>query len=279
SLPNWHVFSDEKNHASMIAGMRTSTAKRTIFRHNDPEHLDRLLRECPASTHKFVAFESVYSMDGDIAPIEELVEVAERHGAITYLDEVHAVGMYGPSGAGVAERDGVGGRIDIIQGTLAKAIGTHGGYIASTAAITDYIRSQAAGFIFTTALPPCIIGAALASVRHLRRAHDLRARHMERASTFRRRLQTAGLPAGGAPSHIVTLHIGDAAKCSMMARILLHEHKIYVTPINYPTVPRGTERIRLTPSPFHTDAMMDQAIESMAAVFSQVVGSQTGGKA
>jgi len=262
----WHVFSDAKNHNSMIAGIRGSRAVRHIFRHNDVGHLESLLREAPAAAPRLIAFESVYSMDADIAPIGALADLAERHGAMTYLDEVHAVGMYGPGGGGVAEREGVAHRIDIIEGTLAKAFGSHGGYITGSAEVVDYVRSTAAGFIFTTALPPMVVAAALASVRHVRRTPELRARLFERAETLKRRLDAAGLPRMASPSHIVPLHIGDAARCREVSRELLEGFGIYATPINYPTVPRGAERLRFTPTPLHTDAMMDRLVDALGAV-------------
>ena len=262
----WQVFSDEKNHNSMIAGIRASRAVRHIFRHNDLEHLEALLRQVPASAPKLIAFESVYSMDADIAPIGAICDLAERYAAMTYLDEVHAVGMYGPNGGGVAERDGVAHRVDIIEGTLAKAFGSHGGYITGAAEVVDYVRSTAAGFIFTTALPPMIAAAALASVRHVRGDHALRGRLFERADALKRRLDTAGLPRLPSASHIVPLHIGDAALCREVSRQLLDRFGIYATPINYPTVPRGTERLRFTPSPLHTDAMMDRLVAALQSV-------------
>ncbi|MBX5471580.1 MAG: 5-aminolevulinate synthase [Acetobacteraceae bacterium] len=271
SLPGWHVFSDEKNHASMIAGMRGTPAKRHIFRHNDLEHLESLLRAAPADAPKLIAFESVYSMDADIAPIGAICDLAERYGAMTYLDEVHAVGMYGPNGGGVSERDGVAHRVDIIEGTLAKAFGTHGGYIAAAQEVVDFIRSCASGFIFTTSLPPVIAAAALASVRHVKTDHARRARLFERAETLKRRLREAGIPQLPSVSHIVPVHIGDAARCFAISRRLLEEFGIYATPINYPTVPQGTERLRLTPGPFHTDAMMDELVEALRAVLGSAV--------
>jgi len=262
----WHVFSDEKNHNSMIAGIRASRSLRHIFGHNDLAHLEALLREAPAAAPKLIAFESVYSMDADIAPIGAICDLAERFGAMTYLDEVHAVGMYGAGGGGVSERDGVAHRIDIIEGTLAKAFGAHGGYIAGAAEVVDFIRSTADGFIFTTALPPMVVAGALASVRHVRADPALRARLFERAETLKRRLDAAGLPRLPSASHIVPLHVGDAALCREVSRRLLDGFGIYATPINYPTVPRGTERLRFTPSPWHTDAMMDRLIEALQAV-------------
>ena len=266
SLPDWHVFSDEKNHASMIAGIRGSRATRHIFRHNDLAHLEALLRAAPAAAPKLIAFESVYSMDADIAPLGALCDLAERYGAMTYLDEVHAVGMYGPSGGGVSQRDGAAARIDIIEGTLAKAFGCHGGYIAGDATVIDYVRSCAPGFIFTTSLPPMLAAAALASVRHVRSDHARRARLFERAETLKRRLTAAGLPVLASPSHIVPVHIGDAERCTAISHRLLDEFAMYATPINYPTVPRGEERLRLTPTPLHTDAMMDRLVAALTAI-------------
>jgi 5-aminolevulinate synthase len=254
SMPGWVVFSDEKNHASMIAGMKSSKAACRIFRHNDLDHLESLLRAAPVDAPKLIAFESVYSMDADFAPIGAICDLAKRYGAMTYLDEVHVVGMYGPSGAGVAERDGAAPRVDIIEGTLAKAFGCHGGYITGDAEVMDYIRSTAAGFIFTTSLPPVIVAAALASVRHVRADHALR------------RFDAAGLPRIASASHIVPLHIGDAALCTEGSRRLLREFGMYATPINYPTVPVGAERLRFTPSPFHTDAMMQRLVEALCHI-------------
>ena len=266
SLPDWHVFSDAKNHASMIAGIKGSKATCHIFRHNDVAHLEALLRMAPTTAPKLIAFELVYSMDADIAPIPAICDLATRHGAMTYLDEVHAVGMYGPSGGGVAAREGVADRIDVIEGTLAKAFGCHGGYIAGDATVVDYIRSCAPGFIFTTSLPPMVAAAALASVRHVRGDPVRRTRLFERAETLKRRLTAAGLPVLPSLSHIVPLHIGDATRCSEVSRRLLDEFAMYATPINYPTVPRGEERLRLTPGPLHTDEMMDRLVRALTAI-------------
>jgi 5-aminolevulinate synthase len=262
----WHVFSDAKNHASMIAGIRGSTAHRSIFRHNDLAHLESLLASAPASAPKLIAFESVYSMDSDIAPIGAICDLAHRYGAMTYLDEVHAVGMYGPNGGGVAERDGVAHRIDIIEGTLAKAFGAHGGYIAGDSDVVDFIRSTAPGFIFTTSIPPMTAAAALASVRHVRRDHARRTTLFERADALKRRFDAAGLPRIQSPSHIVPLHIGGAALCTAVSRRLLTEFDMYATPINYPTVPVGQERLRFTPGPLHTDAMMASLVEALVKI-------------
>ena len=266
SMPGWIVFSDEKNHASMIAGIKGSRAACRIFRHNDPDHLQELLADAPPEAPKLIAFESVYSMDADIAPLLPICELAERFGALTYVDEVHAVGIYGASGAGVAERDGLADRIDIIEGTLAKAFGCHGGYIAGDAGVIDYIRSTAPGFIFTTSLPPMLAAAGLTSVRHVRADAARRAALFERAETLKRRLGAAGLPVLASASHIVPLHIGDATRCREVSQRLLAEFGMYATPINYPTVPRGAERLRLTPTPLHTDAMMDQLIAALSAI-------------
>ena len=268
TMPGCTIVSDADNHASMIAGIRYSRAEKKIFRHNDVEHLDRLLAECDPGAPKIVAFESLYSMDGDFAPIGEICDVAAKHGAMTYLDEVHAVGLYGERGAGVAERDGVMNRIDIVQGTLAKAFGVVGGYIAGSAAMVDYIRSHASGFIFTTSLPPAVAAGARASIRHVKTADALRRRHQERAQALKTRLQTARLPLMPSPSHIVPVFVGDAARCKQVTDSLLERHRIYVQPINYPTVPKGTERLRLTPTPLHDDAAMDRLVAALQDVWS-----------
>ena len=266
SLPGWHVFSDAQNHASRIVGMKSSGATVTLFGHNDLADLEAKLAAAPADAPKLVAFESVYSMDGDIADIGAICAIARRYGAMTYLDEVHAVGLYGATGGGVSERDGVANQVDIIEGTLAKGFGCHGGYITGDAEVVDYIRSMASGFIFTTALPPVWGAAVLASVRHVRATPGLRDRLAERAATLKARLDAAGLPRMKAASHIVPVMVGDAAACTAVHRRLLDEFGIYATPINYPTVPRGTERLRLTPTPFHTDAMMDALVAALRAV-------------
>ncbi len=266
SLPDWHVFSDQKNHASMIAGIKGARATVHVFAHNDLHDLEARLRAAPPEAPKLIAFESVYSMDADIADIAGICDLAERHGAMTYLDEVHAVGMYGPSGGGVAERDGVLHRIDLIEGTLAKGFGCHGGYIAGDAELIDWLRSTASGFIFTTSLPPTTVGAALASVRHVRANAERRATLFERAERLKQKLDAAGLPRIASVSHIVPVHVGEATLCRDVSRRLLDEFSIYATPINYPTVPVGHERLRLTPTPLHTDAMMDALVVALRAV-------------
>jgi 5-aminolevulinate synthase len=266
-LPGCVLLSDAYNHASLIDGIRHSRADKKIFRHNDPKHLDQLLSEIEPARAKIVVFESVYSMDGDIAPIADIVAVAEKHGALTHLDEVHAVGMYGPRGGGVAERDQVMDRIDIVQGTLAKAFGVVGGYIAASSDMVDFVRSFASGFIFTTALPPAIAAGALASVRHLKNSTVERERHQERAATLKRRLREAGLPVMPSASHIVPVMVGDATLCKQVTDELMDGYAIYVQPINYPTVPRGTERLRLTPTPFHSDDDMDRLVKALTEIW------------
>jgi 5-aminolevulinate synthase len=267
SLPGCEIYSDALNHASMIAGIRHSGAVRRIFRHNDLDHLEELLAASEPATPKIVAFESVYSMDGDVAPIGQMCELAHRYGALTYLDEVHAVGMYGARGAGIAERDGALEEVDIVQGTLAKAFGVVGGYIVSTAATVDFIRSFGAGFIFSTSMPPAIAAAALASIRHVSCNLELRVRHQDRVEQLKHRLRQAGLPLMPSATHIVPLLVGDAARCKQASDLLLDCCGIYVQPINYPTVPRGTERLRLTPTPLHSDDDIADLVESLQDIW------------
>ena len=267
-LPGLIIFSDALNHASMIEGIRHGGGPRHIFRHNDLEHLEELLAAAPAEAPKLVAFESVYSMDGDIADIAGTIALAKNYGALTYLDEVHAVGLYGETGAGVAERDGVLDGIDIVECTLGKAIGVMGGYIAADAVIVDAVRSWASGFIFTTSLPPALTAGALASVRHLKAHSELRVAHQERAETLKRRLLEAGIPVLPSVSHIVPVHVGNPVHCKLISDMLLEDFGIYVQPINYPTVPKGTERLRFTPSPNHDDGMIDKLVDAMDKLWS-----------
>ncbi len=268
-LPGCILFSDELNHASMIEGIRHGGGAKHIFRHNDAAHLKSLLEAADKNAPKVVAFESVYSMDGDIAPIKELCEVAHQYGALTYLDEVHAVGLYGGQGGGVAERDGVADQIDIMQGTLAKAFGTQGGYIASSARLVDAVRSYAPMFIFTTAISPVLAAGALASIRHLRASQIERALIHDHAARLKSSLAQAGLPVLVSQSHIVPVMVKDPVECSRISRDLLENHGIYVQPINYPTVPRGTERLRLTPSPVHDNEKMDALVKALRSVWTR----------
>ncbi len=262
-LPGLIVFSDAFNHNSMISGIRNGRGEKHVYRHNDLEHLEQLLKAAPVGAPKLIAFESVYSMDGDIADIHGTVALAKKYGAMTYIDEVHAVGMYGPRGGGVAERDGVMDQIDIVEGTLGKAFGVMGGYIAADADLVDAIRLYADGFIFTTSLPPALTAGAAASVRWLKSHPEVRARHHERAETLKRRLREAGLPVMPSVSHIVPVMVGDPVHTKLVSDLLLRDHDIYVQPINFPTVPKGTERLRFTPTPFHDDGMMDRLVDVM----------------
>jgi 5-aminolevulinate synthase len=270
ALPGCIIYSDAWNHASMIAGIRHSQAERRIFRHNDVAHLRKLLAADDPAAPKLIAFESVYSMDGDTSPIAEICDLADEFGALTYLDEVHAVGLYGLRGGGVAEARGLMGRIDLINGTLAKAFGVIGGYVAGSTEMVDWIRTSASGFIFTTALPPAVAEAALTSVRLLKRDDTLRQRHQERAATLKRRLVEAGLPLMPSETHIVPVLVGDPVLCKQATDALMADYEIYIQPINYPTVPRGTERLRITPSPFHTDAMMDALIDALTETWGRL---------
>jgi len=268
-IPGLILFSDEKNHASLIDGIRQSRVPKHVFKHNNLDHLREQLQLYPKSTPKMIIFESVYSMDGTVAPIAEICDLAQEFNCMTFIDEVHAVGLYGPRGAGVAERDGVMHRIDIISGTLAKGFGVYGGYIAANTHIIDAIRSFAPGFIFTTALPPSVTAGALASVRHLKSSNVEREKHQQRAATLKKLLKEAGLPVMESSTHIVPVLVGDAALCKKMSDSLLENWNIYVQPINYPTVPVGKERFRLTPGPVHTDEMMHHLVNSLVEVWKE----------
>jgi len=268
-IPECVVLSDSLNHASMIEGIRHSKAERIIFEHNSPEDLDRKLETLDPGRAKLVAFESVYSMDGDIAPIAEILDVCEKHNAMSYIDEVHAVGLYGPRGGGVAEREGLMDRITVIEGTLGKAFGVMGGYIAASKNLCDYVRTFASGFIFTTAIPPAVAAGACASIKHLKQSNVERDSQKERVEKVRKALDRMGIPHLPNPSHIIPVMVGDAHKCKFISDWLMDNHGIYVQPINYPTVPRGTERLRITPSPVHTDGDIDRLISALSEIWSQ----------
>lgn len=269
-LPGCIIFSDDQNHASMIHGIRQSGAEKKIFRHNDVDHLAKLLASCDPKAPKIIAFESVYSMDGDVGPIKEICALARQYNALTYLDEVHAVGMYGERGAGIAEREGIMHEVDIIQGTMAKAFGVIGGYIAAKSNIVDMIRSYAPGFIFTTTIPPAIAAGANASIRHLMASQTERDAHQRNAQTLKSMLNEAGIPVMENPTHIVPVMVGDPVLCKQISDILLDEYQMYVQPINYPTVRKGTERLRITPTPFHTAEMMAGLTSALVEIFARL---------
>ncbi len=269
-LPGCVIFSDALNHASMIAGIKSSGCEKRVFRHNDLEHLEQLLQECPPETPKLIAFESVYSMDGDIAPIAAICDLADKYEALTYLDEVHAVGMYGEHGGGISERDSVAQRLTIIEGTLGKAFGVMGGYIAANRMIIDCIRSYAPGFIFTTSLSPVLVAGALASVRHLKVSSAEREAQQTAAAMLKKKFASAGLPVMPSVTHIVPLLVGCPAKAKKISDILLAEYGLYVQPINFPTVPRGTERLRFTPGPCHSAEMMDELTTALVEIWSRL---------
>ena len=268
-LPDAVILSDELNHASMIEGIRHARCNKVIWKHNDPEDLDRKLAALPANAPKIVAFESVYSMDGDICPMQEIVEVAEKHGAMTYLDEVHAVGLYGPRGGGISEQEGLADRITLIEGTLGKAYGVVGGYVTGSEALCDFIRSFSSGFIFTTALPPAVAAAARTSIRHLKQSDQERIIQRQRVAYLRKRLDQEGIPHMDNPSHIIPVMIKDPVKCRMLSDYLMQRYGIYVQPINYPTVPKGTERLRFTPSPLHSVEDIEHLVFALKDLWKQ----------
>ncbi|KZD23461.1 5-aminolevulinate synthase [Tardiphaga robiniae] len=269
-MPNCLILSDALNHNSMIEGIRQAGCDRVVFRHNDVAHLEELLKATDPARPKLIACESLYSMDGDVAPLAAICDLAERYGAMTYVDEVHAVGMYGPRGGGIAERDGVMHRIDVLEGTLAKAYGCLGGYIAANKDIVDAVRSYAPGFIFTTALPPAICSAATAAIKHLKSSSWERERHQDRAARVKAILTAAGIPVMSTDTHIVPVFVGDAELCKKACDLLLEEHGIYIQPINYPTVAKGAERLRITPSPYHDDVLIDHLAESLLQVWDEL---------
>ena len=269
-LPNCVIVSDEMNHNSMIAGIQHSRSEKKIFKHNDLQDLEAKLKEIGTNRPILIAFESVYSMDGDIAPIKQFLDLADKYNALTFIDEVHAVGLYGERGAGVAEREGLMDRIDIIQGTLAKGFGVVGGYIAGSEALCDFIRSYGDGFIFSTSLPPAVAAGALASVRYVKEHNELRVQHQERAARLKERFIDSRIPVMPSITHIVPVLVGNPVLCKQASDELLFNHGIYVQPINYPTVPRGTERLRFTPTPLHNDQLMDKLISAMKEVWGQL---------